>query len=92
MTENNDERYPIGDAIKHGFGDDNGYDKIALSRLLLDIQQCPVLLENAILNLDEQQLNIPYRDGGWNSKQVVHHVADSHMNAFIRFKLAPYRR
>ncbi len=45
-------------------------------------------MENAILNLDEQQLNIPYRDGGWTVKQVVHHVADSHMNAYVRFKLA----
>ncbi|MBC7423468.1 MAG: putative metal-dependent hydrolase, partial [Ferruginibacter sp.] len=41
-----------------------------------------------ILNLDESQLNTPYRPDGWNVKQLVHHVADSHMNAYIRFKLA----
>ena len=44
-------------------------------------------MENAVLNLDEAQLNTQYRDGGWTVKQVVHHVADSHMNAYIRFKL-----
>jgi uncharacterized damage-inducible protein DinB len=38
--------------------------------------------------LNETQLNTPYRDGGWTVRQVVHHVPDSHMNAFIRFKLA----
>ena len=38
-------------------------------------------------NLDEAQLQTPYRPDGWTSQQVVHHVADSHMNAFIRFKL-----
>jgi hypothetical protein len=42
----------------------------------------------AILNLDEQQLETPYREEGWKVRQVIHHVADSHMNAFIRCKLA----
>jgi uncharacterized damage-inducible protein DinB len=41
----------------------------------------------AIENMDEKQLNTPYREGGWTVKQLVHHVADSHMNAYIRFKL-----
>ena len=45
-------------------------------------------MENAVLNLDESQLNTPYRDGGWTIKQLVHHVADSHLNAYCRFKLA----
>lgn len=54
---------------------------------LMDIRYLPQLLENAILNLDEAQLLTPYRDGGWTVKQLVHHVADSHMNAMIRFKL-----
>ena len=54
---------------------------------LLDIETLPLHIENAILNLDEAQLNTVYRDGGWTLKQVVHHVADSHMNAYIRFKL-----
>jgi len=45
-------------------------------------------VEHAILNLDKSQLDTPYREGGWTVNQVVHHLADSHMNAFIRFKLA----
>ena len=54
---------------------------------LNDIKFLPQLLENAVINLDEAQLQTPYRDGGWTIQQVVHHVADSHMNAYCRFKL-----
>lgn len=82
-----DLRYPIGKVKDQPFSND-GYDENTKAKLLGDIQACPSLLENAISNLDEQQLNVPYRDGGWTSKQVVHHVADSHMNAYTRFKLA----
>ncbi len=82
-----DLRYPIGKALEQPFGKD-GYNENVKTSYLLAIQQCPVLLENAISNLDEQQLNVPYRDGGWNSRQVIHHVADSHMNAYMRFKHA----
>lgn len=38
--------------------------------------------------MNEEQLDTPYRDGGWTVRQVVHHVADSHMNAYVRFRLA----
>jgi hypothetical protein len=41
-----------------------------------------------VSRLNEEQLNTPYRDGGWTVRQVVHHVPESHMNAYIRFKLA----
>ncbi|HTR29807.1 MAG TPA: putative metal-dependent hydrolase [Puia sp.] len=54
---------------------------------LNDIKFLPQLLENAVTNLDEAQLKTPYRDGGWTVQQVVHHVADSHINAYCRFKL-----
>jgi uncharacterized damage-inducible protein DinB len=54
---------------------------------ITDIQFLPQHLENAVNNLDEAQLDTPYRPGGWTVKQLVHHVADSHMNCFIRFKL-----
>ena len=53
----------------------------------MDINNLPQHLENAVLNLDAAQLDTPYREGGWTVKQLVHHVADSHMNAYIRFKL-----
>lgn len=44
-------------------------------------------MEIAIQNLDEHQLQTPYRDGGWTVHQLVHHIADSHMNAYMRFRL-----
>ena len=83
-----DPRYPIGKVEDQLFSDKGSYDEKAKSAYLLDIQQCPGLLEQAISNLDEHQLSVPYREGGWTAKQVIHHVADSHMNACIRFKLA----
>jgi len=76
-----DLQYPIGKYITQPFS-----EKL-FGEWLIDIKNLPQHLENAILNLDEAQLNTPYRDGGWTLKQVVHHVADSHMNAYIRFKL-----
>ena len=54
---------------------------------LLDIKFLPTEIELAIQNLDEHQLQTPYREGGWTVHQLVHHVADSHMNAYIRFRL-----
>ena len=53
---------------------------------LADIRFFPNGLENAIANLDEKQLQTPYRVGGWTVHQLVHHIADSHMNAYLRFK------
>ncbi len=83
-----DLRYPIGKVEDQIFSDKGGYDEKVKTVYLQEIQRCPSLLEHAILNLDENHLNVPYRNGGWTSKQVIHHVADSHMNAYIRFKLA----
>jgi hypothetical protein len=76
-----DLRYPIAEYIAQPFSDKQ------LQEWLIDIKNLPQHLENAVLNLDEAQLNTVYREGGWMVKQVVHHVADSHMNAYIRFKL-----
>ena len=53
-----------------------------------DIARVPANLRAAIKGLSPQQLDTPYRPGGWTVRQVVHHVPDSHMNAYIRFKLA----
>jgi hypothetical protein len=51
------------------------------------IKELPALIEKAVAGLSDQQLDTPYRDGGWTVRQVVHHLADSHMNAFVRMKL-----
>ena len=82
-----DVRYPIGKSSDQTYFDKEVDNEEAKRVYLADIKNCPYLLEEAVLNLDEQQLETPYRDGGWTIKQVIHHVADSHMNALIRFKL-----
>jgi len=52
------------------------------------IAEVPARLRAAVANLNDPQLNTPYRSGGWTIRQLVHHIADSHMNALTRFKLA----
>jgi len=52
------------------------------------LAESPGLLRNAVDELPLSRLNTPYRPGGWTVRQVVHHVADSHMNAFVRVRLA----
>ncbi|MDF2431892.1 MAG: hypothetical protein JWP44_1523 [Mucilaginibacter sp.] len=52
------------------------------------IKEFPGRLRQAIISLNEKQLDTPYRTGGWTIRQVVHHVADSHMNSLMRFKWA----
>ena len=52
------------------------------------IREAPAAMRAAVHGLNETQLNTPYRDGGWTVRQVVHHVPDSHMNAYIRMKFA----
>lgn len=51
------------------------------------IQELPTKLREAVSGLNEAQIDTPYRPDGWTVRQLVHHVADSHMNSFIRFKL-----
>ena len=55
---------------------------------IASIAEMPEELRNAVEGLDSDQLNTPYREGGWTVRQLVHHIADSHMNAFIRMRLA----
>jgi hypothetical protein len=57
-------------------------------RLIDDIAAAPALLRKAIEGLDDRQLDTPYRPGGWTVRQVIHHVPDSHMNSYMRFRLA----
>src|SRR5262245_1598563 len=81
MTE--DLRYPVGkyeyrrpstDAQRNAF--------------IQTIADAPARLREAVRGLSPAQLDTPYRDGGWTVRQVAHHLPDSHMNAFTRFKLA----
>jgi hypothetical protein len=80
-TPMTDLRYPIGKYSPEPYSDD------LKRRWLNDLAQLPNLLEASILNLDEAQLHAPYRPDGWTVQQLVHHVADSHINAFCRMKL-----
>ena len=57
-------------------------------KLIEDIAQTPAALRAAIKDLSPEQIETPYREGGWTLRQVVHHVPDSHVNAYCRFKLA----
>jgi hypothetical protein len=53
-----------------------------------DLERLPGMLRAAVDGLDPEQLDTPYREGGWTVRQVVHHLADSHTNGYIRFSLA----
>ncbi len=80
MTDLDELRYPIGRFNPSAAG--TRADQIETLR------QLPERLRAAVHGLDEPQLDTPYRDGGWTVRQLVHHVADSHMNSYIRCKLA----
>ncbi|MBD0332581.1 MAG: putative metal-dependent hydrolase [Chitinophagaceae bacterium] len=75
-----DPRYPIGEYVPQAFSEE------LKEQWLTDIRFLPQILENAVSNLDEHQLQTAYRIGGWSVHQLVHHIADSHMNAYLRFK------
>jgi len=78
-----DLRFPIGK-----FSFDGPLAEEQKQALLSDIAHTPANLRAAVKGLSDSQLDTPYRDGGWTARQVVHHVPDSHLNAYIRFKLA----
>jgi hypothetical protein len=79
----NDPRYPLGK-----FSFEGNMTEQQNARCLDDIEQTPARLRAAVSGLNDQQLDTPYRDAGWTVRQVVHHVPDSHMNSYVRFKLA----
>jgi uncharacterized damage-inducible protein DinB len=56
--------------------------------LIQEIAAAPAKLRAALAGLSPEQLDTPYREGGWTVRQVAHHVPDSHMNAYVRFRLA----
>ena len=78
-----DPRYPIGK-----FSYTGPLTAEQKQECLNNIEQTPARLRTALSGLSDQQLNTPYRDGGWTLRQLAHHVPDSHMNSYIRFKLA----
>ncbi|HMK21640.1 MAG TPA: bacillithiol transferase BstA [Terriglobales bacterium] len=78
-----DPRYPIGKFSFEGSLTDQ-----QKSEFLNDIEQTPARMRAAVEGLCDKQLDTPYREDGWTLRQVVHHVPDSHMNAYVRFKLA----
>lgn len=82
-VEETDLRYPVG---KLDF--DAPVNEADYPKLIAAIAETPGALRAAVAGLSRDQLDTPYRPGGWTVKQVVHHVPDSHMNAYTRFKLA----
>jgi len=78
-----DLRYPIG-----RFSPAAAPDAAARRRAIADIEALPARIREAVAGLSDAQLDTAYRPGGWTVRQVVHHVADSHLNALIRLKLA----
>jgi hypothetical protein len=58
------------------------------TRNIAAIAGLPSALREAVAGLSEEQLDRPYREGGWTVRQLVHHVADSHINAYVRIRLA----
>src|SRR5262252_1174908 len=78
-----DPRYPIGK-----FSFDGSMTPPLKQQFLDQIDQTPARLRAAVADLSDSQLNTPYRDGGWTVRQLVHHVPDSHANAYVRFKMA----
>ncbi len=77
-----DPKFPIGK-----FQYDGVATPEARARRIEEISKAPAALRAAVEGLTPEQLDTPYREGGWTVRQVVHHVPDSHLNAYVRFKL-----
>jgi uncharacterized damage-inducible protein DinB len=78
-----DLRFPVGK-----FRYDGPFTEQNKKTLLHQIKDAPAQLRAAVRGLSESQLETPYRPDGWTIRQVVHHVPDSHLNSYVRFKLA----
>jgi uncharacterized damage-inducible protein DinB len=76
-------KYPIG-----RYQLEDIIDKDSINNWIKEIESLPEKLIAAVRGLNKEQLQTPYRPEGWTVQQVVHHIADSHMNSYIRFKLA----
>jgi hypothetical protein len=78
-----DLRYPVGE-----FRFPESVSAQDLTRFIEQIAQAPSCLRAAIAGLVDEQLDTPYRPGGWTVRQVAHHVPDSHINSYVRYRLA----
>jgi uncharacterized damage-inducible protein DinB len=78
-----DLQYPIGKFQWEGAITDKQREQ-----LIAQIEQAPAQLRHAVAGLSQEQVDTPYRPNGWTVRQVVHHLPDSHMNTYIRFRLA----
>jgi uncharacterized damage-inducible protein DinB len=78
-----DPRYPVGKFEMPALVT-NG----ARAEAIREIAAAPETLRAVVKGLNDTQLDTPYREGGWTVRQVIHHVADSHMNAYLRLRLA----
>ena len=76
-------RYPTGEFTKQ-----SSYSPVEVVSNITEIRELPSRLQEFVGKLNDSQLDTQYRDGGWTVRQVVHHLGDSHMNAFIRHRLA----
>ncbi len=76
-----DERYPIG-----SFEKKTSYSQEDLNGYMEQIERLPGQLLDEINSFSSQQLDTPYREGGWTVRQLIHHIADSHLHAYIRMK------
>jgi DinB family protein len=79
-----DLRYPVGVFSRPA----SPLSRMEKKSLIADVAETPARLRRAVSGLTNEQLDVPYRPDGWTSRQVAHHVPDSHLNAFIRLKLA----
>jgi hypothetical protein len=80
MMQVADRRYPVG-----RFGPS---DTTPLPEIVERLERFPAEVRSLVASLTDRQLDTPYREGGWTARQVVHHLADSHLNSAVRFRLA----
>src|SRR6185369_3797313 len=78
-----DLQYPVG-----RFNWEGESSPARREQFINDISGLPAQLREAVAGLSEEQLDTPYREGGWTVRQVIHHLADSHLNSYVRFRLA----
>src|SRR5712692_4997921 len=84
MEDTEKRRYPVGRMPRRS----EPLDRAMRDQYIVTIERTPARLRSLVSGLSDKQLDTPYRPGGWTIRQVVHHVPDSHINAYVRMKLA----